>query len=378
MSAPIASSETPPAGPQDPPADTPVAAALDGGIFTAADGTRFGLETVATGLEAPAGLAFAPDGGLLLTEAPGRVRLVRNGELRPEPLLTIAGGTPGGGPVITGLAVDPEFTRNGYVFLLQTDDRFAGVPAARLVRYRADGAALVETGTLLDRLPPASLHGGGRLRFGPDGLLYVTVGDAHDIDAAQDLAAYGGKILRIRPDGTTPRDNPFASPVYSWGHRDPRALDWHPLTGTLWLAEAGGAGGGELNRIEAGANYGWPLAAGLQGFEMLPGMRPPALGLSPPATPSGASFYGAAVISGFRHDLFLAALDGAHLLRVRFDPADPHRIIGTERLLDGLLGRLSDVVAGPDGGLYVATSNRDGIGTPVAGDDRIVRLLPVD
>ena len=378
VSASIASSETPPAGAQDPPPDAPVASALDGGIFTAADGTRFRLETVATGLQGPSALSFAPRGALLLAEQPGRVRLVRSGELRPEPLLTVAGGAPGGGAVITGLAVDPEFTRNGYVYLLQTDDWFAGVPAARLVRYRVDGAALVETGTLLDGLPPASRHGGGRLRFGPDGLLYVTVGDAHDVDAAQDLAAYGGKILRIRPDGTTPRENPFASPVYSWGHRDPRALDWHPLTGTLWLAEPGGAGGGELNRIEAGANYGWPLAAGLQGFALLPGLRSPALGLSPPVPPSGAAFYGAAVIPGFRHDLFLAALDGAHLLRVRFDPADPSRIVGTERLLDGLLGRLSDVVAGPDGGLYIATSNRDGIGVPAPGDDRIVRLAPID
>ena len=102
------------------------------------------------------------------------------------------------------------------------------------------------------------------------------------------------------------------------------------------------------------------------------------LGLSPPATPSGAAFYSGAVLPGFRHDLFLATLDGVHLLRVRFDPADPRRVVGTERLLDGLLGRLSDVVAGPDGALYVATGNRDGIGEPVPGDDRIVRLAPVD
>ena len=351
---------------------------LDGEVFTAADGTQFGIETVATGLEAPGGLAFAPDGRLFLVEGPGRVRVLTSGGLRPEPAFALTGASATGWPVIAGLALDPEFARNGYVYLLQTDDWRGGAPAARLVRYRAGGDALVATGTLLDGLPSASLHGGGRLRFGPDGLLYVTVGDAHDSDAAQDLAEYGGKILRLRPDGTTPRHNPYLSPVYSWGHRDPRALDWHPLTGALWLAEPGGAGAGELNRVEAGANYGWPIAVGPGGFAPLPGMRPPVLGLSPPAAPSGAAFYTGTAVPGFRHDLFLATLDGGHLLRVRFDPADPNRIVAAERMLDGRLGRLGDVVAGPDGALYVATANRDGIGVPAPGDDRIVRLAAVD
>ena len=367
---------------QEPPDLLPDAhvgdAALDGAIVTAADGTRFRIETVATGLEAPGSLAFAPDGRLFLTEGPGRVRILTSGGLRPEPAFALTGATADGWPTISGLAVDPRFARNGYVYLLQTDDWYRGAPAARLVRYRAGGDALVRTGTLLDGLPPPSLHGGGRLRFGPDGLLYVTVGDAHDTDAAQDLAAYGGKILRLRPDGTTPRANPFASPVYSWGHRDPQALDWHPLTGALWLAEPGGTVAGELNRIDAGGNYGWPIAAGLGSFDLLPGTRPPMLGLAPAAGPSGAAFYAGAAIPGFRHDLFLATREGAHLLRVRFDPADPSRIAGTERLLEGLLGRLSDVVAGPDGGLYIATGNRDGIGVPAPGDDRIVRLAPID
>ena len=361
-------------------------ASLDGVVFTAADGTRFGIETVATGLEAPGSLAFAPDGRLFLAEGPGRIRVLTSGGLapepemafQPEPAFALTNASAVGWPVISGLALDPEFTRNSYVYLLQTDDWYRGAPAARLVRYRAGGEALIRTGTLLDGLPPASLHGGGRLRIGPDGLLYVTLGDARDTDAAQDLAAYGGKVLRLRPNGATPRDNPFASPVYSWGHRDPRALDWHPLTGALWLAEPGGAGAGEINRIEPGANYGWPIAAGLGGLAPLPGTRPPVLSLSPPAVPSGAAFYTGAALPGFRHDLFLAALDGAHLLRVRLDPTDPSRVLGTERLLDGLLGRLNDVVTGPDGGLYIATGNRDGIGAPAPGDDRIVRLAPVD
>ena len=368
-----------PAGEQDRRAGRRLAGApFDGGVLTAADGVRFGIETVATGLEAPGSLAFAPDGRLFLAEGPGRVRVLANGGLRPEPALALTAATAGGWPVISGLALDPGFARNGYVYLVQSDDWYAGGPAARLVRYRAGGDALVRTGTLLDGLPPASQHGGGRLRFGPDGLLYVTVGDAHGRDAAQDLAAYGGKILRLRPDGTTPRENPFASPVYSWGHRDPRALDWHPLTGALWLAEPGGAGAGELNRIQVAANYGWPIAPDLGDFAPLPGMHPPVLSFSPPAAPSGATFYAAAAVPGFRHDLFLADRDGAHLLRIRFDPADPNRIVAAERLLDGLFGRLNDVAAGPDGALYIATGNRDGSGAPAPGDDRILRLAPVD
>ena len=249
--------------------------------------------------------------------------------LRPEPAFALTGASAAGWPTISGLALDPEFARNGYVYLLQTDDWYGGAPAARVVRYRAGGNALVETGTLLDGLPPASLHGGGRLRFGPDGLLYVTVGDVNDTDAAQDLAAYGGKVLRIRPDGTSPRDNPFASPVYSWGHRDPRALDWHPQTGALWLVGAGRRRrGASSTASRPGVNYGWPVAVDPGGFAPLPGMHQPVLSLSPPAAPSGAAFYTGAAIPGFRHDLFLATLDGAHLLRVRLDPTDPSRILG--------------------------------------------------
>ena len=361
-------------------------AALDSAVFTAADGTRFGIEIVATGLEAPGSLAFAPDGRLFLAEGPGRIRVLTSGgpapapvlALQPEPAFALTGASAAGWPTISGLALDPEFARNGYVYLLQTDDWYRGAPAARLVRYRAGGNALLRTGTLLDGLPPASLHGGGRLRFGPDGLLYVTLGDARDADAAQDLAAYGGKVLRLRADGTTPRDNPFASPIYSWGHRDPRAIDWHPLTGTLWVAEPGAARGGELNRIEPGGNYGWPIAEDLGGLAPLPGVHQPVLSLSPPIAPTGAAFYTGAAIPGFRDNLFLSVPDGAHLLRVRLDPTDPSRIVGSERLLDGVLGRLSDVVAGPDGALYLATDNRESRGEAAPGDDRIVRLAPVD
>ena len=360
--------------------------ASDHEIFTTADGTQFQTDTVVTGLEVPTSLAFAPDGRLFVSERPGRVRVVLNGELRPDPALTLGDVFAVGEAGLLGLALDPEFSQNGFVYLLYTRNRPGESPANRIVRYREVGNTLAEPVVLLDDLPAAASYGGGRLRFGPDGLLYAATGDGGEADDAQDLASFTGKILRIRRDGTTPSTNPFASPVYSVGHRNAQALDWHPLTRTLWATEPGSVGhlgqpgqpgrpgNDEVNRIEAGANYGWPV---IEGVQTMPGMRPPVLLFSPPIAPSGASFYDGATIAGFRNDLFLAALSGTHLHRVRFDPADPSRIIGTERLLDGRFGRLRDVVTGPDGGLYVATSNRDGRGTPTAADDRIIRLGPV-
>lgn len=342
-------------------------------VFSAADGTRFRTDTVVAGLESPASLAFAPDGRLFVAERPGRIRVVREGQLPPEPALALGDAFVAGNVRLLGVAVDPAFARNGFVYALQVRTRPGASPAARVVRYREVGDALAEAVILVDGLPVAP-DGGGALRFGPDGLLYVTAGEARPADAAQDLASYGGKILRLRPDGTTPGANPFASPVYSWGHHAVRGLAWHPLTGALWVAEQGRAATGELNRVEAGGNYGWPAVAGV---ETLPGMQPPVLRLAPSLAVGGAAFYDGTALAGFRHDLFLAALDGEHLLRVRFDPADPSRIAGIERLLDGRFGRLGAVATGPAGGLYVATGNRDGRGAPRPGDDRIIRLTPV-
>ena len=363
-------------GSDSPPLSTPSVAPSvegDGEVFASTDGNRFRTEAVVTGLEAPASLAFAPDGRLFVAERPGRVRVVQEGQLLPEPALVLGRVSVLGEGHLLGLALDPGFARNGFVYLLQARIGPGASRSARIVRYREVENTLAEAVILLDDLPVAALDGGGSLRFGPEGLLYVALG-ADPADAAQDPASYGGKILRLQPDGTTPRDNPLASPVYSWGHRDPRGLAWHPVTGALWVAEPGRPGTTELNRVEAGGNYGWPRVAG---DEVLPGMRRPHLYLPRSMAVGGASFYDGRELAGFRHDLFLATLDGGHLLRVRFDPADPSRVTGTERLLDGHFGRLGAVVTGPDGGLYVATSNRDGRGRPRPGDDRIIRLARV-
>ena len=365
-----------PGGRADAPGAGPAAAgaAPSGAVFAAAGGTAFRAEIVVTGLVAPASLDFAPDGRLFVAEQGGRVWVLEPGRPRPQPALEAGDPAAGGRTRQLDLALDPGFPDNGFVYLLQAGDRPGDAAVGRLVRYREVGNTLAQAAVLLDGLPVAGARPAGRLRFGPDGLLYAALAGGGDAHEAQDLGSYAGKILRVRPDGAAPLANPFASPVYSFGHRRPGGFDWHPLTGALWAVEPGGAGPDEVNRIEAGANYGWPAVEGLR---PLAGMRPPALSLSPPVVPAGASFYTGTAIAGFRNDLFVAALDGAHLLRLRFDPADPDRIVDTERLLEGRFGRLADVVTGPDGGLYVATANRDGHGTPAPDDDRVIRLMPL-
>lgn len=343
-----------------------------GEVLTAQDGTRFSLEIVVTGLEVPWSLAFAPDGRLFVTERPGRVRVVQNGALLAEPALTLDDVAASGESGLLGLALHPQFSANHLVYLVYTARRGSTV-VNRLVRYREAGNMLAERAVLLDDISAATIHDGSRVRFGPDGKLYMTMGDAAVADLAQRVSSPNGKVLRLNDDGTTPPDNPLASPVYSYGHRNPQGIDWHPLTGDLWETEHGATANDEVNRIEPGRNYGWPVIEAAAGR---PDMETPVIYFSPASVaPSGASFYRGTAIAGFRNDFFFATLAGQHLHRVRFDPSDPRRVLAHERLLEGRFGRLRDVVSGPDGALYFSTCNRDGRGTPASGDDRIVRIV---
>jgi glucose/arabinose dehydrogenase len=337
---------------------------------TTSDGARIAVATFVSGLEAPWSMAFAPDGRLFVTERPGRVRIVLGGSLLPQPALTLPDVAAVGEGGLLGLALHPDFAQNQFVFVVYTTRTNRGL-VNRLVRYREAGNQLAEAAILLDDIPASNIHDGSRLRFGPDRLLYMTMGDAAAPSIAQDLASLNGKILRLTDDGRTPPDNPRASPVFSYGHRNPQGLDWHPATGELWATEHGEVGNDEINRIVAGRNYGWPV---IQGGESRPDMEAPVLFFSPSIAPSGAAFYPGDAIAEFKQNLFVATLRGQHLLRVRFDPAEPARVVATERLLENRFGRLRDVVAGPDGALYVCTSNRDGRGNPAPDDDRVLRL----
>jgi glucose/arabinose dehydrogenase len=358
--------------PPDPPATPPSSE-----VFTAADGTRYTVEVVLTNLEAPWSLAFAPDGRLFITERPGRVRIAQNGVLLPQAALTVSDVAATGEAGVMGLALHPGFSGNRFVYVAYTARGAGGGMVNRVVRYRDVNNQLGEPMVIVDNIAAANIHDGGRIKFGPDGKLYLTMGDAAAPSLSQDLASLNGKILRLNDDGTLPADNPFPSSfVYSLGHRNPQGIDWQPGTGELWGTEHGATGNDELNRLLPGRNYGWPT---IEANRTQAGMETPVLFYDPAIAPSGLSFYapgGGAAIEGFRNNAFFATLRGLHLHRVVFNAGDPRTVRSEERLLENRFGRIRDVVTGPDGAIYFCTNNRDGRGSPATDDDRVIRIVP--
>lgn len=342
--------------------------------FTAADGTKFGVQVLVTGIQIPWALAFAPDGRLFLTERPGRVRVYMNAQLLAEPALTLSDVYTNGESGILGLALHPDFAGNHYVYLTYTASGPSG-PMGRLMRFRESGNTLAEGVVLLDDVAASGIHNGSRVKFGPDRLLYVTYGDAANPSVAQDVATLNGKVLRFNDDGTSAAGNRFSSPVFTFGHRNPQGLAWHPVTGDLWETEHGQIGNDEINVLDGGNNYGWPI---IEGDATRPDMIAPRTFFTPSVAPSGAAFYSGNAIPAFRNQLFVATLAGQALLRVTIDGTGLRHVASVERLLEHKYGRLRDVVNGPDGFLYFCTSNRDGRNTPIAEDDRLLRIVPIE
>ncbi|HEY8108959.1 MAG TPA: PQQ-dependent sugar dehydrogenase [Patescibacteria group bacterium] len=324
------------------------------------------IETVAGGLEVPWDIAFLSKTKALVTERPGRVRVLENDRLRGEPALTLATVARGEGG-LQGMAISPDFERDRFVYLYASESSGDDL-TNQVVRYRLDDAdKLVNERVLLDDIPGNANHNGGRLRFGPDRKLYVTTGDAQDPDLAQEQGSLAGKILRMNPDGSVPADNPFDNLVWSFGHRNPQGLAWDS-EGRLYATEHGPTGEfglccrDELNRIERGGNYGWPLITGTERR----------FGLGMPILSSGNSVAWAPASLTIKDGrLYFGALRDAHLHEVTIED---DRVSDDRELFKDEFGRIRTVATGPDGALYILTSNRDGRGEPQKGDDRIIRV----
>ena len=326
------------------------------------------VETVAQNLDTPWEVAFAPDGRIFVTERPGVVRVIEDGKLQEEPYAKLGAEEIGEGGQL-GLALDPDFEENHTLYAYYTTEE-DGVARNRIVRFVVENGDVSQREILLEG-PAARIHNGGRIAFGPDGRLYATLGDTSESGLAQDRAALAGKIVRLNPDGSIPEDNPSeGSPVYSYGHRNPQGLAWDG-DGNLYATEHGQSAHDELNLIRPGDNYGWPE---VQGEEQGPGYTPPVLQSGDETwAPSGAEYVESGPWAG---SLLFAALAGESLHRVGLDPEGPGKVTGHWKYLEGEYGRLRTVKQGPEGALYLLTSNRDGRGDPAPEDDRLLKMLP--
>jgi aldose sugar dehydrogenase len=364
---------------------TPAFAQQTAPVRTTSSAGALLVETAAAGLENPWGLAFLPDGRMLVTERAGRLRIVAaNGQLS-QPL----GGLPriaarGQGGLLD-VALDPDFARNRQVYLSFAEPRDGGGAATAVARARLNAAstALEQTTVIFQQQPAGTTgrHFGSRLVFGRDGALFITTGDRGNMEmSSQDPATHIGKVIRIRTDGTVPPDNPFVGrsthrpETWSLGHRNAQGAFLHPRTGELWTIEHGARGGDEINIARKGLNYGWPVIS--YGVEYSgrkigegqakPGLEQPIHFWDPSIAPSGAVFYTGNAFRGWQGSIFTGGLVSQALFRVS---VDGERITGQERLLADLGERIRDVRQGPDGFLYLLTDS---------GNGRVLRVRPAN
>lgn len=354
----------------------------------------FRVVTVAEGLENPWSMAWLPNGDLLVTERPGRLRLVRDGSLVDEPISGVPEVRAQGQGGLLDVVLHPDFASNGLVYLsFSKPNADASEATTAVVRGRLDRQrhALVDVEEVFeaDAWAEGSAHFAGRMVFDGDGHLFLSVGDRGadpnllEDQPAQSLASHQGTVIRLHDDGRVPDDNPFvgrsdAHPeIWSYGHRNPQGLALHPRTGELWSSEHGPRGGDEVNVVRRGANFGWPVVSyGINYSGTIftrrteaEGMEHPLYVWVPSIATSGLAIYDGDRFPWWRGSVFVGGLAGEQLSRLTFDG---HRAVSEEVLLDGEIGRVRDVRQGPDGNLYVAIDDRSGQPTP------IVRLEPVE
>ena len=341
----------------------------------------FRLETFASNLEIPWGIEFLPDGKILVSERPGRLRLIDHGKVQPDPI----SGTPtvffrqDGG--LLDVIAHPDYAKNGWIYLAYSEEgQVPDTSMTVVVRGRIRDGRWVDQQDIF-RAPPSLyytgyIHYGCRFLFDRENHLFFTLGERGRSEQAQDLTSPLGKIHRVMDDGRIPPDNPFVNrggalgSIWTYGHRHPQGLSWHPTTGKLWETEHGPTGGDELNRIEPGRNYGWPtISSGTDWVAKIEGtaregMESPIKFWTPAIAPSGIGFYSGDRFPQWKNNLFVTALVKEALLRLELDGDN---VVHEEVLFHGM-GRVRDVTTGPDGLIYVS----------LEGPGRIMRLVPVD
>jgi glucose/arabinose dehydrogenase len=342
------------------------------------------VETIATGLQNPWGLVFLPDGRALVTERPGRLRIIGKDNKLSDPVAGVPDVAAVGQGGLLDVALSPDFAKDSFIFLSFAEPRPPAGNSTSVVRAKfveKDGKASLEDVKVIFRQEPArfgGFHFGSRLVFARDGNLFITTGERNLKTPSQDLSNHIGKIIRIKPDGSVPPDNPFvkdanAKPeIWSWGHRNVQGAALHPQTGKLWLTEHGPRGGDEINIPEAGKNYGWPVIgygidySGAKQHETThkEGMEQPIYYWTPSIAPSGAMFYTGDLIPGWKGNFFTGSLVFTSLVRMELDG---EKVTKEERMLDQIGERIRDVRQAPDGSVWLLTDARNG---------KVLRLAP--
>ncbi|MGD1835837.1 MAG: PQQ-dependent sugar dehydrogenase [Nitrososphaeraceae archaeon] len=326
--------------------------------------SKKGVQTIVDNLDAPWAIDISRDDRIFFTEREGKVRVINQGKMLEEPLVYINTDQIGSSSGLLGLALDPDFINNNLIYIFYTyidNNNLFG----KVLSLKEKDNKIIDSKIIIDKIPASLYNNGGRIEFGPDNKLYISIGDATRPDLAQNMSSLAGKILRINPDGTIPEDNPFMnSPVYSYGHRNVQGMAWDPDTKQMYAAEQGHGGFDEINLILAGKNYGWPDSKCKSNKDTL---SENALFCFNPAIAPGGIVFSKSDFLGYKNDLILTTLKGTHLRQIDLDSKEQNNILVG-------YGRLVDIVESNNGELYILTSNTDGSGIIQKNDDKILKI----
>lgn len=340
--------------------------------------TDYSIEEVARGLMVPWSMVFTAADRILVTERYGAVRVIEKGQLAPIPLASFPEASTDSEEGLMGMAIAPSYSQTKHVFVCITYKTTQGLKN-KIMRFEDRGTEISNSQVIFDDIPAAQFHAGCRLLITPDEKLFITTGDATDQNLAQDKNSLAGKILRLNLDGTIPQDNPFPkSPIWTFGHRNPQGLAWDNVHNVLWSSEHGPstfdgpAGGDEINLIEKGKNYGWPIVSHK---ETKDGLVSPLITFTPALAPASLLYYNNDTLPFFKNNLFFGGLVGEGLYHLKLND-DIRTKPELQKLKESSFGRVRNVVESPDGLIYFSTSNTDGRGKAQDGDDKIYRIVP--